>query len=90
MGTAEDVFGHDLGLYYCVNPHLADDRGPDGAPRRLLHGWGLGARSPVDTVPTGSARTASCGSWSWPATSWSKDRRRRSKPCEGQTTGNGT
>ena len=41
----------DLGLYYCVNPHLVDDRGPDGAPRRLLHGWVLGARSPVDTVP---------------------------------------
>ena len=28
----------DLGLYYCVNPHLVDDRGPDGAPRRLLLG----------------------------------------------------
>ena len=41
----------DLGLYYCVNPHLVDDRGPDGAPRRLLHGWVLGARSPVDTAP---------------------------------------
>ena len=41
----------DLGLYYCVNPHLVDDRGPDGSPRRLLHGWVLGARSPVDTVP---------------------------------------
>lgn len=41
----------DLGLYYCVNPHMADDRGPGGGPRRLLHGWVLGARSPVDTVP---------------------------------------
>ena len=41
----------DRGLYYCVNPHMADDRGPGGAPRRLLHGWVLGARSPVDTVP---------------------------------------
>ena len=41
----------DLGLYYCVNPHLVDDRGPDGARRRLLHGWVLGARSPVDTIP---------------------------------------
>ena len=28
-----------------------DDRGPDGAPRRLLLGWVLGARSPVDTAP---------------------------------------
>ena len=28
-----------------------DDRGRGGAPRRLLLGWVLGARSPVDTVP---------------------------------------
>ena len=41
----------DLGLYYCVNPHLVDDRGPEGVPRRLLLGWVLGARSPVDTAP---------------------------------------
>ena len=41
----------DLGLYYCVNPHLVDDHGPDRAPRRLLLGWVLGARSPVDTAP---------------------------------------
>ena len=41
----------DRGLYYCVNPHMVDDKGPGGAPRRLLHGWVLGARSPVDTVP---------------------------------------
>ena len=41
----------DLGLYYCVNPHLVDDRGPGGAPRWLLLGWVLGARSPVDIVP---------------------------------------
>ncbi len=41
----------DLGLYYCVNPHLVDDRGPGGAERRLLLGWVLGARSPVETVP---------------------------------------
>ena len=41
----------DLGLYYCVNPHLVDDRGPGGAPRRLLLGWVLGARSPVETAP---------------------------------------
>ena len=41
----------DLGRYYCINPHLVDDRGPHGAPRRLLLGWVLGARSPVDTVP---------------------------------------
>ena len=41
----------DLGLYYCVNPHMVDDKGPGGAPRRLLHGWVVGARSPVDTVP---------------------------------------
>ena len=41
----------DLGLYYCVNPHLVDDRGPGGAPRRLLLGWVLGARSPVDAAP---------------------------------------
>ena len=41
----------DLGLYYCVNPHLVDDRGPGASPRRLLYGWVLGARSPVATVP---------------------------------------
>ena len=41
----------DQGLYYCVNPHLVDDRGPGGAQRRLLLGWVLGARSPVETVP---------------------------------------
>ena len=40
----------DLGLYYGVNPHLVDDRGPDGAARRLVLGWVLGARSPVDTT----------------------------------------
>ena len=41
----------DNGFYYCVNPHMVDDKGPGGAPRRLLHGWVVGARSPVDTVP---------------------------------------
>ena len=41
----------DQGLYYCVNPHMVDDKGPGGTPRRLLHGWVIGARSPVDTVP---------------------------------------
>lgn len=41
----------DRGLYYCVNPHQVDDRGPGGAPRRLLHGWVLGARSPVAAAP---------------------------------------
>ena len=41
----------DKGFYYCVNPHMVDDKGPGGAPRRLLHGWVIGARSPVDTVP---------------------------------------
>ena len=41
----------DLGPYYCVNPHLVDDRGPDGAPCRLLLDWVLGAGSPVDTAP---------------------------------------
>ena len=30
---------------------MVDDKGPGGAPRRLLHGWVTGARSPVDTVP---------------------------------------
>ena len=46
------------GLYYCANPHLVDDRGPGGAERRLLLGWVLGARSPVETVPYWIARTA--------------------------------
>ena len=41
----------DQGFFYCVNPHMVDDKGPGGAPRRLLHGWVIGARSPVDTVP---------------------------------------
>ena len=30
---------------------MVDDKGPGGAPRRLLHGWVIGARSPADTVP---------------------------------------
>ena len=80
----------DLGLYYCVNPHLVDDRGPGGAPRRLLLGWVLGARSPVDTAPYWIGAPASRGSWSWPATSWCRARYRRSKPCEGQPIANGT
>ena len=41
----------DQGFYYCVNPHMVDDKGPGGAPRRLLHGWVIGPRSPADTVP---------------------------------------
>ena len=41
----------DQGFYYCVNPHMVDDKGPGGAPRRLLHGWVTGPRSPVGTVP---------------------------------------
>ena len=41
----------DRGFYYCVNPHMVDDKGPGGAPRRLLHGWVTGARSPAGTVP---------------------------------------
>ena len=84
----------DLGLYYCVNPHLMDDRGPDGAPRRLLLGWVLGGcwgRGHRSTRrPTGSARTASHGSWSWPATNWSRVRYPRLKLCGVRSTGNGT
>ena len=41
----------DRGFYYCVNPHMVDDKGPGGTPRRLLHGWVTGPRSPVDTAP---------------------------------------
>ena len=48
----------DLGLYYCVNPHLVDGRGPDGARAGCcsVGCWGRGHRS--TRCPTGSARTA--------------------------------
>ena len=88
-GRSEPRFVH-LGLYYCINPHLVDDRGPHGAPRRLLHGWVLGARSPVspvDTMPYWIGAQASRGYWSWRTTSCCRALYRRSKPCADRSTG---
>ena len=82
----------DLGLYYCVNPHLVDDRGPGGAPRRLLLGWVLGARSPVDAAPLLDRRAQhSRGYWSWRATSWSSSPVPELEALRGpKSTANGT
>ena len=37
----------DTGNYYAVNPHMVDNKGPDGAERRLLFAWVTGPPSPT-------------------------------------------
>ncbi|MBT7067216.1 MAG: glycoside hydrolase family 32 protein, partial [Verrucomicrobia bacterium] len=29
----------DTGHYYSFNPHMVDDKGPNGSERRIMHGW---------------------------------------------------
>ncbi|MEZ4712447.1 MAG: GH32 C-terminal domain-containing protein [Caldilineaceae bacterium] len=45
----------DTGNYYAVNPHMVDNKGPDGSQRRLLFAWVTGPPSPTsatsDCVP---------------------------------------
>ena len=41
----------DPGHYYAVNPNMADDRGPGGSTRRIMHGWVRNPPSPTETVP---------------------------------------
>jgi len=42
----------DTGDYYSFNPHMVDDKGPNGTQRRLMHGWATIRRPPkVERVP---------------------------------------
>jgi len=41
----------DTGHYYSFNPHMVDDKGPNGSERRLMHGWATGPASPTKSVP---------------------------------------
>ena len=41
----------DNGNYYSFNPNMVDDKGPGGAPRRIMHGWATIGRTPTRTVP---------------------------------------
>jgi len=42
----------DTGTYYSFNPHMVDDKGPNGSARRIMHGWATIGRPPaVDGVP---------------------------------------
>jgi beta-fructofuranosidase len=37
----------DTGDYYSFNPHMVDDKGPNGSERRLMHGWARIGRPPT-------------------------------------------
>ena len=42
----------DTGDYYSFNPNMVDDKGPNGSPRRIMHGWATIGKPPaVDGVP---------------------------------------
>jgi len=41
----------DTGWYYSFNPHMVDDKGPNGSERRIMHGWATGPASPTKSVP---------------------------------------
>lgn len=41
----------DPGDYYSFNPHMVDDKGPGGSPRRIVHGWVTNPPSPTKSVP---------------------------------------
>ena len=41
----------DYGTYYSFNPNMVDDKGPNGSPRRIMHGWVTGPKTPTRTVP---------------------------------------
>lgn len=51
--TAETpVRSVDTGDYYSFNPHMVDDKGPNGSARRLMHGWAqIGKPPAVEGVP---------------------------------------
>ena len=41
----------DNGNYYSFNVNMTDNQGPQGAERRLMHGWVTGPPSPTKDVP---------------------------------------
>lgn len=42
----------DPGHYYSFNPHMVDDKGPNGSERRIMHGWAQIGRPPeVPGIP---------------------------------------
>ena len=42
----------DTGDYYSFNPHMVDDKGPNGSARRIMHGWATIGRPPaMEGVP---------------------------------------
>jgi len=42
----------DTGDYYSFNPHMVDHKGPNGATRRIMHGWATIGKPPaVEGVP---------------------------------------
>jgi len=41
----------DRGNYYSFNPHMTDNKGPDGKRRQLMHGWVTMGWSPCKKVP---------------------------------------
>ena len=80
----------DLGLYYSSTRTWWMTVDPAVARAACCSAgcWGRGHRS--TRRPTGSARTAFRGYWSWRATSCCSTRCRNSKPCAGRSTVNGT
>lgn len=41
----------DNGTYYSFNPNMADDKGPGGTRRQIVHGWATIPESPTRGVP---------------------------------------
>ncbi|MCX6877375.1 MAG: GH32 C-terminal domain-containing protein [Verrucomicrobia bacterium] len=41
----------DTPCYYSFNPNMVDDKGPGGAPRRIMHGWVKTDPTPTGKVP---------------------------------------
>ncbi len=41
----------DKGTYYSFNPNMVDNKGPGGAPRRIMHGWATVGPTPTRAVP---------------------------------------
>ena len=74
----------DLGLYYCVNPHMVDDRGPGRRATPLAARLGAGGAVTGRHGALLDRRAQHpAGSWSWRTTSCYRARYRRSKPCAG-------
>ena len=95
--TVRNVGDDEVIMFLSVTPHIQpthtywNDDGSRTARRAACCTagcWGHGHRS--TRYPTGSARTASHGYWSWRTTSCCRARYRKSKPCGGRSTVNGT